>query len=92
MSTLRSALDELRMEDVVALSDEGLGARLDEIEHAVRVIEAERARGLAEVERRRMFAADGHLSAASWLAVRVVKRRWAVPRTDAGGGPGVRRG
>jgi hypothetical protein len=43
---------------------------LDEIEHAARVIEAERGRALGEVERRRMFAADGHLSAAEWLAHR----------------------
>jgi hypothetical protein len=43
---------------------------LDEIEHAARVIEAERGRALAEFERRRMFAADGHLSPAEWLAHR----------------------
>src|SRR5262245_11431598 len=70
MSTLRSALDELRMDDLGELSDDDLGGRLDEIERAGRVLEAERARGLAEVERRRVFAADGHLSAAAWLAHR----------------------
>ena len=71
MSTLRSTLDELRMDDLSSLGAEALAARLDEIEHAGRVLEAERARGLAEVERRRMFAADGHLSAAAWLAHRL---------------------
>ena len=70
MSTLRSALDELRMDDVRALSGEALAGRLDEIERAGRVLEAERARGLAEIERRRVFAVDGHLSSAAWLAHR----------------------
>ena len=78
MSTLRSALDEFRMDDVVSLSDDELGDRLDQIEHAGRVIEAERGRALAEIERRRVFAADGHLSAAAWLAHRQgVSRRSA---------------
>jgi uncharacterized protein DUF222/HNH endonuclease len=78
MSTLRSALDELGMDDLSSLPSDELVARLDEIEHAVRVLEAERARGLAEVERRRMFAVDGHLSSAAWLAHRHgVSRRFA---------------
>ena len=70
MSTLRSALDELRAEDLRSLSDDALAGHLDEIEHAGRLLEAERGRGLAELERRRVFAADGHLSMASWLAHR----------------------
>ena len=70
MSTLRSALDELRIEDLASLSDDALASRLDEIERSCRVLEAERARGLAEIERRRVFAADGHLSTAAWLAHR----------------------
>ena len=53
-----------------ALSDAALSDRLDEIERAGRVLEAERGRGLAEIERRRVFAADGHLSTAAWLAQR----------------------
>src|SRR5262245_6378809 len=70
MSTLRSALDELRVEDLSLLGDDALAGHLDEIEHAGRVLESERARAVAEVERRRLFAADGHLSAAAWLAHR----------------------
>ncbi|HET8525763.1 MAG TPA: DUF222 domain-containing protein [Actinomycetota bacterium] len=70
MSSLRSALDELRMDDLGLLSDDALSDRLDEIERAGRVLEAERGRGLAEIERRRVYAADGHLSAAAWLAHR----------------------
>src|SRR5262245_53122786 len=70
MSTLRSALDELRGEDVVASSDEELEDGLAEIERASRVLEAERSRRLTEVERRGAWAVDGHLSAVSWLAAR----------------------
>ena len=44
MSSLRSALDELRGEDVVASSDEELEDGLAEIERASRVLEAERSR------------------------------------------------
>jgi hypothetical protein len=70
MSSLRSALDELRAEDLRSLSDEALAGHLDEIERAGRVLEAERGRGVAELERRKIYAADGHLSPAAWLAHR----------------------
>ena len=70
MSELRSALDELRAEDVRSLSDAGLASDLDELERAGRVIEAERGRRLVEVDRRKTYAAVGHLSAAAWLAHR----------------------
>lgn len=70
MSSLRSALDELRIEVLPSLSDAELCVRLDELERATRVIEAERARCLAEVERRRVHAADGQLSTTAWLARR----------------------
>jgi Domain of unknown function (DUF222)/HNH endonuclease len=70
MSTLRSALDEFRVEDLRLVSDDGLALDLDELERASRVLEAERSRRLAEFERRRAFATDGHLSTSSWLAHR----------------------
>ena len=70
MSTLRSALDELRVENVAASSDEELEDGLAEIERASRVLEAERSRRLTEVERRGAWAVDGHLSVVSWLAAR----------------------
>jgi len=70
MSSLRSALEELRAEDLRSLSNEALAGHLDEIERAGRVLEAERGRGVAELERRKVYAADGHLSAAAWLAHR----------------------
>lgn len=59
MSTLRSALDELRSEELRFVDDGALAGDLDEIERSVRMLEAERARRLAEFERREAFAVDG---------------------------------
>ena len=70
MSTLRSALDELRSEDLRSSSDEELGEDLVELERASRVLEAERSRRLIEVERRCTWAVDSHLSVMSWLPLR----------------------
>jgi Domain of unknown function (DUF222)/HNH endonuclease len=70
MRTLRSALDELRSTDVLPLSDEEIASDLDELEHATRVLEVERGRRLAELERRGSYALNGHLSLAAWLAAR----------------------
>src|SRR5918995_5686174 len=80
MSTLRSALDELRATDVFALSDDELASDLDELEHATRVFEVERGRRVAELERRGAYARDGHLSLVSWLAA----RHRVAPSTAAG--------
>jgi Domain of unknown function (DUF222) len=80
MSTLRSALDELRVEDLRYAGDEALAADLDELERAGRIIEAERSRRLVEFERRGAFTLDGHLSASSWLA-----HRQLLPRSVAEG-------
>jgi len=70
VSSLRSTLDEMRVEDLRLVDDEGLAADLDELERASRVLEAERSRRLAEFDRRRSFAADGYLSASAWFAHR----------------------
>lgn len=70
MSTLRSALDELRAEDLRFLGDEDLASDLSELERAERVIAAERARRLAEFERRGAFGVDGAVSVAAWHADR----------------------
>jgi Domain of unknown function (DUF222)/HNH endonuclease len=84
MSELRSALDELGAVDPRAMSDEDLGVFLDEIERGLRIMEAHRGRGLAEFERRKAYANDGHLSAAAWLSHRQgLSHRgaeWAVRR------------
>ena len=43
------------------------------------LLELERLRRLAEIERRRLFERDGHLSAASWLATRF-RVAWGTAR------------
>lgn len=70
MSTLRSALDELRAEDLRYASDEGLETDLTELERAAGALEAELARRVAEIDRRGSFRRDGYLSISSWLAHR----------------------
>jgi hypothetical protein len=80
MSTLRSAIDELRVRDLRAISDDELVSYLDELEHTDRFVDAERARTVAELERREVFARDGHLSLASWIT----SRHGVAPSTAAG--------
>jgi hypothetical protein len=70
MSTLRSATDELTGQDLRVLADDELASDLDEIERAVRVLEAERSRRLAEFQRRGAHADDGFLSLSAWLVAR----------------------
>jgi hypothetical protein len=80
MSELRSALDCLLVVDDATLSDDQLVADLDEVEHATRQLDVVRARRLAELERRKVWGRDGHLSLASWLAT----RHRVAPSTAAG--------
>jgi uncharacterized protein DUF222/HNH endonuclease len=68
VGSLRSALDQLGAQELRDLSDRELSEHLVELERAVRVIEAERARALGEVEARRSYATDGSLSLTSFLA------------------------
>ncbi|MFL5798738.1 MAG: DUF222 domain-containing protein [Actinomycetota bacterium] len=71
MSTIRSGLDELRGQDLRFLSDEELTDRLQELARSGRAIEAESARTVAEIDRRRSFERDGHLSVTSWIESRI---------------------
>ena len=50
-----------------------------ELQRAVEQLEVERLQRLAEIERRRLFERDGHLSAASWLAT-TFKVAWGSAR------------
>ena len=70
MSTLPSAVDELRGEDLRFAGDDDLVTDLAELERATGSIEVERGRRIAEIERRQVHRLDGHLSVASWLAAR----------------------
>ena len=80
MSTMRSVWDELRIRDLGAVSDDELASYLDDLERTDRFVDAERARALAELERREVVAGDGHLSLASWM----VARHGVAPSTAAG--------
>lgn len=70
MSTIRSALDQLRAEELAWVDDDGLEADFAELERAADVLHAERLRRLAEIERRGSYRRDGYLSLTSWLAQR----------------------
>jgi hypothetical protein len=67
MSTLRSGLDELRGTDLRHLSDSQVEDWVSEIRSICGALEAECARGVAEIERRGAFADSGHLSITSWV-------------------------
>jgi hypothetical protein len=70
VSGVRSALDELRGEDLSAVTDEELEADFGELQRAACSLESERLRRLAEIHRRASFRRDGYLSTSSWLACR----------------------
>jgi Domain of unknown function (DUF222)/HNH endonuclease len=70
MSSIRSALDELRSEDLRFSGDDELEGDLLELERAANVLLGERLRRLAEIERRRTYLRDGYLSASVWLGRR----------------------
>jgi hypothetical protein len=70
VSELRSVIEELRAAELPELPDAVVEEDFSELHRAVELLEAERLRRLAEIEKRRLFERDGHLSAASWLATR----------------------
>jgi hypothetical protein len=79
VSELRSAIDELRAEVLTELPDARIEEDFGELQRAVDLLEAERLRRLAEIDRRRLFERDGHLSAATWLA-RVFRMGWGAAK------------
>ena len=68
VSELRSAIEGLRAESLPELPDARIEQDFAELQRAAEQLEAERLRRLAEIDRRGLYARDGHLSAASWLA------------------------
>src|SRR5437867_5118442 len=70
MSELRSALESLRAEVLPELPDARIEEDFAEIQRVGELLELERLRRLTEIERRGLFARDGHLSAAAWLVDR----------------------
>jgi hypothetical protein len=70
MSELRSVVEQLRAESLPELPDARIEEDFADLHQAIELLEVERLRRLAEIDRRRIFERDGHLSAASWLATR----------------------
>lgn len=68
MSELRSAVESLRAEVLAELPDAVIEEDFAELHRTMDQLEVERLRRLAEIDRRRLFERDGHLSAAAWLA------------------------
>jgi hypothetical protein len=79
MSELRSAIEELRAEALADLPDARIEEDFAELQRAAELLEVERLRRLAEIDRRATFQRDGHLSAASWLAS-TFKVAWGTAR------------
>jgi hypothetical protein len=68
----------LRAGELGELPDARIEEEFDELHRLVELLEVERLRRLAEIDRRNLFQRDGHLSAVSWLAA-----RYRVPRGAA---------
>jgi hypothetical protein len=79
VSGLRSIVEELRAASLPELPDALIEEDFEELHRAVELLEAERLRRLAEIDRRRLYARDGHLSAAAWLAA-TYKVAWGTAR------------
>lgn len=79
MSELRSVVDALRSETLPELPDARIEEDFAELHRAVELLEVERLRRLSEIDRRRLFERDGHLSAAAWLAT-TFKVTWGSAR------------
>jgi hypothetical protein len=78
---LRSAVDELRVEDLTRLPDARAEEDFAELQRASELLEAERLRRLADLERRGVHLRDGHLSAASWYAT-TFRVGWGQAKSD----------
>lgn len=81
MSELRSAICALRSEVLAELPDARIEDDFAELQRVSELLEMERLRRLAEIDRRRLFARDGYLSNASWLAT-TFRVGWGTARGD----------
>jgi uncharacterized protein DUF222 len=79
VSELRSTIEQLRAEVLADLPDACIEEDFAELQRAAELLEVERLRRLAEIERRATYQRDGHLSAVSWLASRF-KVAWGTAR------------
>jgi hypothetical protein len=81
ISELRSAIDALRSETLADLPNARIEEDFAELQRASEAVEAEKLRRLAELDRRRTYERDGHVSAASWLAEEFVMS-WGRAREE----------
>ena len=79
MSELRSAIESMRADVLPELPDARAEEDFSELQRASELLETERLRRLADLERRRVFERDGHLSVAAWLVSRF-KMAWGAAR------------
>jgi hypothetical protein len=79
VSELRSTVEMLRAETLSDLPDARIEEDFAELHRAMEHLEVERLRRLAEIDRRRLFERDGHLSVASWLASKF-EVAWGIAR------------
>jgi hypothetical protein len=79
VSELRSAIEGLRAESLPELPDARIEQDFAELHRAAELLEAERLRRLAEIDRRGLYALEGHLSVTSWL-VGVHRVAWGTAR------------
>ncbi len=82
MSSLRSIVDELAVEDLARLEDRQLEDDLVEIDLQIVRLTAQRSRRLAEIDRRGSYKDSGYLSTTSWLRDRCgISARESAKRT-----------
>jgi hypothetical protein len=79
VSELRSTIEELQAETLSELPDARIEEDFSELHRTMELLEVERLRRLAEIDRRGIYERDGHLSAASWLA-KTHKVSWGTAR------------
>lgn len=79
MSELRATVESLHREALADLPDQRIEDDFAEIRRIVGRLELEALRRLREIERRRLFERNGHLSAAAWLAT-AFKMSWGAAR------------
>jgi hypothetical protein len=79
MSELRSIVEAFRVESLAEQADAQLEVDFTELHVAIEHLETERLRRLGEIDRRRLYERDGHLSAAAWL-VRAFRVAWGAAR------------
>src|SRR5207302_4552756 len=60
MSEVRSAIEELRAEDLSTLPDARVEEDFAELQRAAELLEVERLRRLGEIDRRGVYGRDGH--------------------------------